>query len=316
MRVFLNELALAEAWMSTSTVQLQLAEILRARQRQPALRGALYCARGAGDVPTASGIPLSQAAQRLPRDVRVLLFEWIAKHGPFIDDDRQAIDEDLFFFGETDVTELGLGEAARRVRTETHASTFSPIGEERTRFAAESLKVVHGFPEEPIAQIDVTNFTDVESVVVELRTVGSDPTDWDELLAECRQRFDLLDIAPECDVLLGRLPYMPAAGRRIRELLSVLQHVKAEMDDTGRLSSTGIELRERFFAGKRAWFSDESPQRKQNPKRFTFSDPAGGRDIVCFWHGKVSTAALRMYFDWPAQAKPGRLRVVYIGPHI
>ena len=99
-------------------------------------------------------------------------------------------------------------------------------------------------------------------------------------------------------------------------LLDVLQRVSAEMDRAGRLSPTGLELRNRFFTGQRAWFSDESEGRKQRPRNFTFPDPEGGDDIVCYWHGKVSTAAIRMHFDWPVQRGARHIRVVYIGRHI
>ena len=148
MRVFLNELALAEAWTSTSSVHRPLTDILQARRRQPVLRDALYCARGMGEVPTPDGIPLSRAAQALPRDTRLQLFEWIAKRGPFIEDDRHTIDEDLFFFDEDDVTDLGLGEAARRIRAELPAATLSPVGNERSRFSGSPLGVLHGLPGE------------------------------------------------------------------------------------------------------------------------------------------------------------------------
>ena len=316
MRVFLNELALADAWISTSSVHRPLTAILQARRQQPVLRDALYCAQGMGGVRTPAGIPLCRAAQELPRDTRLQLFEWIAKHGPFIEDDRQFIDEDLFFFEEDDVTDLGLGEAARRIRAELRAATLSPVENERSRFSGNSLDVVHGFPQEPIDRISVPNYTESGPLVEILRALDPNPTNWHDFLEICRHRFDLLHIGPHCDETLGRFPYMPAAGRRIIELLNILQRIRAEMDSTGRLSPAGLELRNEFFTGRRAWFSDESEGRRQRPQKFTFPDPAGGNDIVCFWHGKVSTAAIRIHFDWPVTPGAKRLRVVYIGPHI
>ena len=316
MRVFLNELALADAWTSTSSVQRPLLQVLQARQHQRVLRDALYCARGMGGVRTAAGIPMFRAAQELPRDTRLQLFEWIAKHGPFMDDDRLVIDEDLFFFEDDEVTDLGLGEAARRIRAEFRAATLSPIGNDRSRFSGSSLGVVHGLPDEPIARVSVPNYTESEPLLEVLRTVVPHATNWNDFLETCRHRFDLLHIGPNCDETIGRFPYMPAAGRRIIELLSVLQRVMAEMDQTGRLSPQGLELRNRFFTGQRAWFSDESESRKRRRGKFTFPDPGGGNDIVCFWHGKISTAAIRMHFDWPVASDARRLRVVYIGPHI
>lgn len=316
MRVFLNELALADAWTSASSVHRPLHDILQARRRQPVLRDALYCAGGMGGVRTPAGIPLSRAAQELPRDTRLQLFEWIAKHGPFIEDDRQVIDEDLFFFEEDDVTDLGLGEAARRIRADLRAATLSPVGNERSRFAGTPLGVVHGFPDEPIAQVSIPNYTESEPLVEVLRSLDPNPTNWHDFLEVCRHRFELLHIGPHCDETLGRIPYMPAAGRRIMELLNVLQRIRSEMDRGGQLSPAGVELRSRFFTGRRAWFSDESEVRKHRPRNFTFPDPEGGNDIVCFWHGKVSTAAIRIHFDWPVERGSHRLRVVYIGPHI
>jgi len=316
MRVFLNELALADAWTSASSVHQRLTDILRARQRQPVLRDALYCAHGMGGVQTPAGIPIFRAAQELPRDIRLQLFEWIAKHGPFIEDDRQVIDEDLFFFEEDDVTDLGLGEAARRIRAELRAAILSPVGNEHSRFSGSPLGVVHGFPDEPIAQVPVPNYTESDPLVEALRVLDPNPTNWHDFLETCRHRFDLLHIGPHCDETLGRFPYMPAAGRRIIELLNVLQRIRAEMDHAGQLSPTGRELRNTFFTGRRAWFSNESEGRRQRPRNFTFPDPEGGNDIICFWHGKVSTAAIRIHFDWPVESGTQRLRVVYIGPHI
>lgn len=316
MRVFLNELALADAWTSTSSVHRPLTDILQARQRQPVLRDALYCAHAMGGVRTPGGVPLSRAAQELPRDTRLQFFEWVAKHGPFVEDDREAIDEDLFFFEEDEVTDLGLGEAARRIRTEQRAATLSPVHTDQSRFVRDPLNIVQGFRDNPITEVAVPNYTKPEPLVEVLRTIDPEPDNWIDFLETCRRRFDLLRIGPHCDDTLRHFPYVPSAARRIVQLLNVLQRVSAEMDLDGRLSPTGLEIRNTFFAGRRAWFSDESSARKRRPRNFTFPDPEGGQDIVCFWHGKVSTAAIRMYFDWPAQRGASRLRVVYIGPHI
>lgn len=316
MRIFLNELALADAWTSVSSAHLMLADILRTRQQQPVFRDALYCAQALGGTLTPAGVTLARAAQELPRDIRVLLFEWIAKRGPFIENDRQTIDEDLFFYEDEDVTDLGLGEAARRLRAELRAATLSPVGNQHSRFSGSSLSVVQGFPDEPNHEIIIDNYTESAAAVEVLHTLKPDPINWQDLLEACRHRFDLLHIGSHCDETLGRLPYIPAAGRRIIELLKVLQGIKAEMGATGRLSTKGLELRNKFFTGERAWFSDESEGRKKKPEKFTFPDPEGGNDIVCFWHGKVSTAAIRVHFDWPIQSGMTRLRIAYMGPHI
>lgn len=316
MRVFLNELALADAWTTPSSIQQPLRDILQARQQQPLLRDKLYCAGEMGGVATSGGMPLSKAAQELPRDMKVQFFDWIAKRGPFIEDDRQAIDEDLFFFEDDDVTNLGLGEAARRLLAKSLAATLSPVQDEHSRFAPAHLGVVHGLREEPIGHVCVRNYIELKSLAERLGTLEPEPRNWQDLLEVCRKRFDHLLIGTHCEEVLAPYPFNPAAGRRIIDLLKILHEIKAEMDHAGALSPAGLELRNRFFSGDRAHFSDESRTRKQKPGKFTFPDPEGGRDIVCFWHGKISTPAFRMYFDWPVTRPANRLRVVYVGPKI
>ena len=116
-----------------------------------------------------------------------------------------------------------------------------------------------------------------------------------------------------------KMGYHPPGGRRILALLDVLQRLMTEMDGDGRLSRAGAELHNRFFVGERSWFSDESEGRKNSPKTFTFPDPAdpnGAKRLVCPWHGKVSTRAFRIHFEWPVSPPVRRLRIVYIGPHL
>ena len=316
MRVFLNELALANAWTSAAAVRQPLDRILQSRQRQPILRDALYCARGMGAVRTPGGIPLFRAVRELPRDIRVQLYDWVAKRGPFIEDERQLVDQDLFFFGDDEVTELGLGEAARRTLAADRAATLSPAQPRFGRFSASTLCVVHGLPDEPLAHVPVANYTEVHVLVDALRNVDPEADNWRDFLEHCRLRFDLLHIGSHCDDVMEGYPYMPAAGRRIIRLLDVLQRIKAEMDDAGELSTAGLAIRNEFFRGRTAWFSDESASRKRKRERFAFPDPDGGARMVCLWHGKISTSAYRVHFDWPVRRPEKRLRVVYIGPHI
>ena len=262
------------------------------------------------------GVSLAKIGRRLPRDKRGLLFQWTGKKGPFIEDDRQATDDDLFLFGDEDVTNLGLGEAARRILATLPAATLSPVQNPASRFAADPLCVVHGLAEEPIGHVSVANFLETNALADALRAAGPEPETWPELLAEARARFDRLHIGSYCDGILARYPYHPPGGRKILALLDVLQRLMTEMDRDGGLSHAGLELRNRFFVGKRAWFSGESEPRRNSPKTFTFPDPDGGGELVCFWHGKVSTPAFRIHFEWPVSPPVRRLRIVYIGPHL
>ena len=156
------------------------------------------------------GVPLFRAAQELPRDTRAQIFDWMDKRGPFIDDDRQVIDEDLFFFEEHEVTELGLGEAARRILAEFRTATLSPIRDDHSRFAANPLMVVHGFHDEPIRHVPIPNYTEPGSLIEVLHALDPEPDNWQDLLESCRRRFDHLVIGTHCDEHLGRF-MSPAA---------------------------------------------------------------------------------------------------------
>ena len=262
------------------------------------------------------GVTLANVAQTMPRDKKNQLLAWVSKRGPFIESDRQTVEDDLFFFGETEVTDLGLGEAARRIMVSLCAAVFSVVNDEGSRFSTTPLRVMQGLPDDVVDCIDVPNYWDGMVLSRALADLAPEPATWNELLSSCREVSDRLVVGSHCDKILAPHPYSPRIGRRIKELLEVLQLLMLEMNPDGSLTHTGNTLLQKFFVGKRAPFSDESASRKQNPSAFTFPDPEGGGTLTCYWHGKVSFKAYRLHFEWPVQPPRERLRVAYIGPKI
>ena len=262
------------------------------------------------------GVTLSSVAQTMPRDKRNQLFAWVSKRGPFIESDRQTVEDDLFFFDDTEVTDLGLGEAARRIVVSLCAAVFSVVYDRESRFSATPLSITQGFPDELVGCINLPNYRDGMALSRAVADLAPEPATWNELLSSCREVYDRLIVGSHCDEILTPHPYSPAIGRRIKELLEVLQHLMLEMNPDGSLTHTGNTLRQQYFVGERAPFSDESTSRKRNPAAFTFPDPEGGGALTCYWHGKVSFKAYRMHFEWPAKPPRKRLRVAYIGPKI
>jgi len=317
-RAYVNELALAEACASASPEQMPLVALLEGRQRHAALANTLFCAKAMPATRVREGLLLRDVGQRLPRDQRHLFFAWAAKQGPFIDDDRQPAEFDLFVFGEheIDVTDLGLGEAARRLLSLQAAGVLSPVEDPASRFAADPLVVVQGLRDEAYKHIQVPNFLDVETLASAVQADQPDPISWADALAQARQRFDRLLIGDHCDTSLSGQTFRPHQSRRLTQLFAVLQTLMEEMGQGGQLSPVGRELREKHFAGETAWFSDESESNKRAPERYTFPDPAAPGKLTCFWHGKIRSDVLRMYFEWPPADPAARLRVVYIGRHL
>jgi hypothetical protein len=101
-------------------------------------------------------------------------------------------------------------------------------------------------------------------------------------------------------------------------LLGVLQNLCRETQE-GALTAAGLELYNKFFAGQKAPFSDESDANKNDfAQELTFRDPAdAGKMLFCSWHGKVKFGSqYRMHFEWPRPAGQFSIKVVYIGPKI
>ena len=316
MRAYVNELALAEACAGAEPEYVPLEALLAARYQHRALAKALFCARGMLGTRVRSNLCLRDLGDRLPPDKRRLFFQWTAKKGPFIDDDRQSIDQDLFLFGDDEVTDLGLGEAARRILSSFSAAALSPVHGLASRFAADPLVVVHGLLDEPLARVPVPNYLAPDALAEAIQKERPEPKNWPELLGEARRRFARLRIGDHCDQILARQTYHPHQARQILKLLGVLQRLMDEMGEQGELSAEGRRLRSQFFVGKNAWFTDETETRKQSPDTFTFPNPAGQGTLTCFWHGKIASGFFRLHFEWPVESPRERLRVAYIGPHL
>ena len=316
MRAYVNELALAEACAAAKPEHVPLEALLAARYQHHVLADALFCARGLLGTRVRSNLCLRDLGDKLPHDKRRLFFQWTATKGPFIDDDRQAIDQDLFLFGEDEVTDLGLGEAARRILFKFSAVAFSPVHSPTSRFAPDPLVVVHGLHEDPLTHVPVPNYPESNALADAIQADRPEPKNWPELLSETRQRFDRLCIGDHCGQVLSRHPYRPPQARRILELLDVLQKLMEEMDEDGELSAEGDRLHSQFFIGENAWFTDESEPRKHSPRKFTFPNPTEPGELTCFWHGKIRSGFFRLHFEWPVESPSERLRVVYIGPHL
>ena len=316
MRAYVNELALAEACAAAKPEYVPLEVLLVARYKHQVLSDALFCARGLLGTRVRPNLCLRDLGDKLPHDKRRLFFQWTATKGPFIDDDRQVIDQDLFLFGDDEVTDLGLGEAARRILFKFSAAAFSPVHSPTSRFAPDPLVVVHGLHEEPLANVPVPNYLEPAALAEVMQADRPEPKNWPELLSKARQRFDRLCIGNHCDRILSRQPYRPPQARRILELLDVLQRLMEEMGVDGELTAEGSDLRSQFFVGDRAWFTSESQSRKQSPDTFTFPNPSGPGTLECLWHGKISSGAFRLHFEWPVSDPSNRLRIAYIGPHL
>jgi hypothetical protein len=103
--------------------------LLRLRQRSELVRQTLYASKMLGDRPVVGQLSFVHCLyQGGEQHLRRSVLQWITKQGPFLDDDRQQIEDDYFAFEGHDVTDQGLGEAARRRHFNLEAGCFSFVG--------------------------------------------------------------------------------------------------------------------------------------------------------------------------------------------
>lgn len=140
---------------------------------------------------------------------------------------------------------------------------------------------------------------------------------WTDLTSRAKAIYPNLIFAPKAFGELKRVTFSTRAGRRVRDVLAVLNELQSSRQTDGSFSATGQALYEKHFKGNRAWFSDSSDTEKREFRsKLEFASPHDPAvRVFCPWHGKVSNPALRIHFEWPGKAGTP-LFVPYVGPKI
>jgi len=308
----INDLSLEGQYKNPIAFREALEPLLKLRHRSTQVAAKLYCSRSFSKRPATSTHSLQHAVLALKdKDYTSQVLTWLSKSGPFWEDERHSNPDNYFQFEEEDITDQGLGEAARRIVGLTDAGVFSFQGRNE-RFAMTPLAVVHGLPEEPISRIDVPNWWDL-SVLAAAATPK--PESWAEMLDTARVRFSLLKFSESIKKDLRSVPFHTGILDLIYDRLSALQAIAEEtLDAHGTLSDRGKELREVHFVGEKAQFTSEKPREKRD---LSFPDPDDQRvKLFCPWHGKVKLAQFRIHFEWPRPDLQREIKVGYIGPKI
>ena len=235
---------------------------------------------------------------------------WMSSAGPFWEDNRVSVSEDLFYFENEDVTDQGLGEAARRLLIGIEAHVYSFTGPV-TRFERSPLLV-----ESPRDSQQILNLWETAAVEAEVGSVR--PESWRHLLELAGQRLPNIILAPEIAKQLRPSPFSSRQAENVLELLSILEQITLETLPDSSLTSAGMELMRKFFQGANPPFTDESDSNKRDfAKDLSFPDPANRQQtLFCPWHGKVSLGVFRIHFEWPRPRGQRQIKVAYIGKKI
>jgi len=245
---------------------------------------------------------------------RELSIRWFANSGPFSEDERTSIAEDLFYFELEDVTDQGLGEAARRLLVGSEAGVFSFLNAGEP-LAKSPLRISQGLLEDTLATLEVTNATTVGEFY---RDWNEQINSWSSLLTSATQTCDSLIFSREIETQLKPEPFSASVARRALELVGILQQIAAHTDDAGALDETGLELLQNHFVGDKCAFTDESDGNKRDFKNeMTFRDPVHEeKKLFCPWHGKIKVQQFRIHFEWPRPKGQKTIKVLYVGPKI
>lgn len=318
MRFYFNEASLQGQFGDEAEFRAHLEALLAARSRSPLL-AAMHTTPTLADRPVSHARSVRQVVQGWRGSpVAGALFAWVGRNGPFIHEDRLPEDEDLFHCLGVEVTDGGLGEAARRVKAREAVATMSFPGG-LPNFALSPLPVVHGFDEEPIATYPVENFWVAEAAVAAAVARNEPAGTWRATVEAARVRFPTL-ILPDTiwqDGRLARQPFDAIVRDRSYALFGHLHEYMLGRNADGSEGAAAQEVVRTFFQGDRAPFSPESPTNQRDfRKDMTFEDPAGGATIFAHWHGKISHRYFRIHFEWPVPAAAKQLKVLYIGPKL
>ncbi len=314
----INDLSLNGQFPDPQSFKTELEFLLQFRMRNSYFRQHLYCSRSISERKITRDFNFIKAIQSYKdKNYIRLVLEWINKSGPFWDDRRQHNEEDYFVYQSIDVTDQGLGEAARRKLVEIEANVFSFSGSEFP-FNTTPLQVQQGLPEDPIDTIFVENYWEIEKLRQAIESVKI-YRNWLDVEEEILCRYEGLIISENAmESMKNSVPYNENVKNRILELLKILNKLVMESDIDGKLSTCGLELKNMHFEGEKARFTDESDSNKLKYKdKMTFSDPSNtANKIFCPWHGKIKTPQIRIHFEWPRPPGQNKIKIVYIGEKI
>jgi hypothetical protein len=323
MQWFVNDASLQGQFETPNAFSAIIAELLRARARAPQLKEALFTSRTLSEMPATIKLSVRNTILQVnDRDFLRQVLQWIDRSGPFIDDDRHPEPSDYFECLGVDVTNQGLGEAARRTKNNLEVATFSFVGGV-VDFSGSPLCVEHGLPEERFGQYFVPNVSKVDKLIECALRAAPEADSWRSMIERARVQFPslvLLDAIFLNPRLAGE-PFEKSISDRVMELLRHLNEYAESRNNDGSESDRSRELVRAFFTeaqGAVPLFTGESvTNQRKFEQLLTFRDPENpDATLFAHWHGKIRHRVFRLHFEWPMPRQARKIKVVYVGPKL
>ncbi len=317
MRWYLNDASLQAQFVDISRFERTLRELMGARARIPAIKQNLHTTRSFREASAAPNMTVQEFLYACrDRDLRTAVLIWLDRTGPFVDDDRTDEADDYFEYDHCDVTESGLGEAARRIKSGEDCAAYSFEGGEKN-FATDLLQVDHGLPEDRYGRYAVPNYFRPQRLIEHGLASGPPITSWQALVEGARVRFPNLEILDlHEDAMLSREPFESAIRDRAFALMGMLDEYMEGRDEGGAEGPRSRAVIDAHFKGERAYFTGESTTNEQKFKREMTFKGMDDRDLFAPWHGKIGRRFFRLHFEWPLAPECKKITILYLGPKI
>lgn len=304
-----NDLSLDRQYASSGAFLRDLELLLRQESSLKTAGHSLLCARYLGDRMVTAGLSCRSAVEDWPRtDIRYsLAIRWLTKRKAW---DCPPEGQGVTYFHAVDVTNQGLGEAARRRWLNEDARTYSFCGLvpcEATPLDVTGLR--EGAETEEI--IPVPNAWSIDEVAATF-LAPTPPSGWTAMVNEACDAFTGLAIAHDQIVKeMSRYPFDKGARDALYGILKILNDLALRRNQGGDGSKPVTEWMATYVQNHAAMFSSEDPQ---DNNVFRFEDPETGERIYCPWHGKVhNPLQYRVHYQWPIPQGQKKLKVLYIG---
>lgn len=320
MQFILNEISIDAQFRDAADFNLNFGELLNARSRSRYLTENFKVSSNTVNRKINYDLTVREAVYR-DRNIerRKLVLYWLTSTGPFHENERIFEEDDYFEFENIDVTDSGLGEAARRTKLGLSVKTFS-FQRGQLNFSRSPLTVNHGLKEDRLGNYAVDNIWTISSLQSEVKLIRPQPRSWQSLFASAREDYPCLlfsETIHESPALISE-PFDRTISQSANDLFSILNKYMEVANEHGHESLGAKEIISTYFSGTRALFSRESPTNKNRFRRqMTFIDPDNSSNLIfADWHGKISHRFFRLHFEWPIPAKQRIIKILYLGPKI